>query len=63
MGCNEIQTWGGQNCMELVGGRGVLTMPEAAAPPSSPLRAHAVGTMPVKDRDDDMSPDQLIGIR
>ena len=49
--------------MELVGGRGVLTMPEAAAPPSSPLRAHAVGTMPVKDRDDDMSPDQLIGIR
>ena len=38
-------------------------MPEAAAPPSAPLRAYAVGTIPVKVRADDMSLDQLLGIR
>lgn len=53
----------GKIAWSLWGGRGVLTMPEAAAPPSGPLRADAVGTIPVKDRDDDMSLDQLIGIR
>ena len=66
-GCNGLQRNSNVGRAKLHGacggGRGVLTMPEAAAPPSGPLRADAVGTIPVKDRDDDMSLDQLIGIR